>query len=251
MGGLQRFCVHAYDGFSTFLASARQKGYNTPACLRGNGQLVFGMPANQDSDTLEKLFGSPARLKLLRFFILNPETGFERGEIMSRTRVRTRTLTKELNLFLKIKFLKKRFERRQVSSTRKKRKTVRVTCYLLNEQFTYLAPLREFLTATSPVSEEELLKRIRTAGKIKLVILSGLFMQEPERRLDLLIVGENIRGSYLSSAVKQIEYDIGREVRFATLTEADFRFRLSIQDRLVRDVFDYQYRVLLDRIAFQ
>ena len=46
-----------------------------------------------------------------------------------------------------------------------------------------------------------------------------------------------------------LEAELGREIRYAFFTTPDFRYRLGVYDRLLRDVFDYPHRVLLDKIG--
>ena len=46
---------------------------------------------------------------------------------------------------------------------------------------------------------EDVLKRLKRAGRIKLLILSGVFIQETESRVDLLIVGDGLAGCFGAS----------------------------------------------------
>ena len=69
--------------------------------------------------------------------------------------------------------------------------------------------------------------------------------------LDLLIVGDDINENKLASIIKSIETDIGRDLSYSSLTTADFHYRLDLQDRLIRDVIDFDYIVLVDKIGFQ
>src|SRR3989344_4479321 len=39
----------------------------------------------------------------------------------------------------------------------------------------------------------------------------------------------------------------GREIRYAVFSTPEFRYRLTIQDRLIRDTLDYPHLVLLDK----
>src|SRR3989338_3278234 len=59
-------------------------------------------------NALEKLFGNPHRIKLLRLFLFNPGIAFDRKEISRRSKVNTKPLAKELSIFKKIKLIKER-----------------------------------------------------------------------------------------------------------------------------------------------
>jgi predicted nucleotidyltransferase len=92
-------------------------------------------------------------------------------------------------------------------------------------------------------------QRITKLGKIKLIVVTGVFTQTPESRIDLLVVGDGIKTGKLEGTIKTIEAEVGRELRYASLTVADFKYRLGIYDRLVRDVMDYPHEKVLNRLG--
>ncbi len=111
---------------------------------------------------------------------------------------------------------------------------------MLDETFEYLGPLQTLLTHVSPTRNKQILHRLARAGKLKLVILSGFFIQNWDARVDLFIVGDNLRKGTLENIVRLIESEAGREVRYASFETADFKYRLGVYDKLVRDVLDLQ-----------
>ena len=90
---------------------------------------------------------------------------------------------------------------------------------------------------------------LRRAGTLRLVALSGLFTGILEPQVDMLIVGDNLDERLLALAVRSLEAELGREIRYASFATADFRYRLGVYDRLLRDVFDYPHRLLIDKIG--
>lgn len=123
--------------------------------------------------------------------------------------------------------------------------------YFLDPKFPYNAILTDLFAAVSLKADDRLAAKIIPAGKIKLVIASGVFVRQNDARLDLLIVGDDVDESKLASIIKSIETDIGRDLSYSSLTTADFHYRLDLQDRLIRDVVDFSYIVLIDKIGFQ
>jgi hypothetical protein len=89
------------------------------------------------------------------------------------------------------------------------------------------------------------------AGKIKLIIASGIFARQNDARLDLLIVGDDINENKLDRIIGSLETDIGRYLTYSSLTMTDFNYRLDLHDRLIRDVIDFDHIVLTDKIGFQ
>jgi hypothetical protein len=85
-------------------------------------------------------------------------------------------------------------------------------------------------------------------GIVKLVILSGLFADEYDSRIDLLIVVDKLKEAKLQTVIRKLEAEVGKELKYVALTSDEFRYRLGIYDKLVRDVIDYPHTVALDRL---
>ena len=67
--------------------------------------------------------------------------------------------------------------------------------------------------------------------------------------MDVVVVGDRIDDRMIGIVVRSLEAELGRELRYAAFTTPDFRYRVGVYDRLLRDVFDYSHRVILDRIG--
>lgn len=193
-------------------------------------------------------------VKLLRFFVFNPGQVFTNKEVADRTKITMDTLRLELSIMRQMGFVKKKVcyrystNKRNNKRTEKKKKILGLT---LNENFPYIEPLQKFLMATTPVKEKDIPKRLSIAGAIKLIIISGVFMQNWDSRLDLLIVGNNIKKTQLESAIRSIESELGRELRYAVFDTKEFNYRNSIYDKLVRDVLDFPHVIVLDKIGVE
>lgn len=211
-------------------------------------------------EILSKLFGGRGVVKILRLFLFNPEDGYEVKDVVARTRTSIDIVRSELHMLAKIGFIKKKsfFKdvkkkkvRRRVSQVHKKEivKRKRVSGWVLNQEFPYLEELRSLLVGTASLEENDIVRRLRKVGTVKLIITSGIFVQNWDSRLDLLIVGDNLKHHLLTKVIKEIEAELGREIRYAVFMTQDFKYRLGIYDRLVRDVLDYPHRTVVDRIG--
>ncbi len=187
-------------------------------------------------DTLGKLLGSPARVKLLRLFLFNPKEIIPLSIASGRSQVSVAVTRRELPFYERLGLLKLR--RARGSKER---------AWVLNEDFVYLAALQHLLL-NLPVRGQDIVKRLRNAGTIKLVILSGLFVDEYDGRVDLLIVGDKVIETKIRTVIRALEAEIGKELRYVALTTEEFLYRLGIYDKLVRDVIDYPHTVALDRL---
>ena len=72
-------------------------------------------------------------------------------------------------------------------------------------------------------------------------------MHEDDARVDLLIVADKIKEKTLKSEIAKLESHIGKEISYLDLSPEEFSYRLSMYDRLLRDILDRPYKVLIDK----
>jgi len=203
-------------------------------------------------DTLGKLFGSKDIVKILRLFILNPMEHFDLADVRERTRVDRSIVRQELATLARIAFVKQRSFYKEVERMRGKHKIrtrKRVSGYILNEEFEYLSALRLLVAGSGMVSERDLTKRLMKTGRLKLVVLAGVFVGDFDSRVDLLVVGDRLRRQKLEGIIQKFETELGREINYAAFSTDDFKYRLSMHDRLLRDTFDFAHSTVIDRLG--
>ena len=187
---------------------------------------------------LEKLFGSAYRVKLLRFFLLSPEKVFTSKEAAKVLKIFSKSAAKEIRFLRSLGFLKKRPKG-----------------FMLSQTFPLLLSLRNLLINASPVSREKMLKFFKNKGKIQLLVLGGVFANENlemadvvATHLDLLIVGGIKRGA-VERFIKKIEAEVGKELNWTLLGQLEFEHRMSMHDKLLRDLFDYPHEFLINKLG--
>jgi hypothetical protein len=187
-------------------------------------------------DPLSRLFGSYVRLKLLRLFLFNDDLSFTLPDAAFRAKASKDSVRKELNVLV-------------ASGVVRKKTGKGPTQYCASRKFPYYDALQAFIRSTTSLNDADMVGTIRRAGNVRLVVLSGLFTGAIETKADLLIVGDKLDDRALDTAVRSLEAELGRELRFASFTSEDFRYRRGVYDRLLRDIFDFPHRILLDRIG--
>lgn len=202
-------------------------------------------------ETLEKLFGSASKVKIMKLFLFNKDKIFDKEALIEKTKISSSSITKEINLLEKIGFLKKKsfFKEGKKKANGSVGKKKRVCGYLLNLEFKYLSSLQRMLVDSTPMEHKEITNRLSNLGKVKLVIVSGLFIHTDESRVDLLVVGDDISEKRFKTAISNIEADIGHPLRYSLFHTEDFKYRIGMCDRLVRDIFDYPHEVVVDKIG--
>jgi len=199
-------------------------------------------------EILDKVFGSSAKVRMMRLFILNPEKQFSINEIVSRTMTKEKEVRAEIAVLEKIDLIRRRSVSRKENPESLRSKKTQV--WTLNPKFIYFDELKSFLINANLIKNSDLIKRMSRVGKIKLIVLAGVFLnQSDENRIDLLVVGDEIRRASLENIVKSLESELGKEIKYAYFATADFTYRLNMYDKLVRDLLDYPHQVVLDRIG--
>ena len=211
-------------------------------------------------ETLAKIFGSDTKVRLMRLFLFNQETLYPIKDIVTHSKVSLAEAKKEINNLVSMGLIRQRestadiISRPAVSSKKNlNKKTTQVKAktvgYILNQKFPYLEALKNLLITATLRADENLTKKFIKSGKLKLFLASGVFLQEWNTRVDLLIVGDELNMDNLSKAVASIEAEIGKELSYSAFDTEDFEYRVGIHDRLVRDILDSPHTVLIDKLG--
>src|SRR3989344_4135 len=203
-------------------------------------------------DILEKIFGSNAKVKIIKLFLFNPETAYDIYQISDRTKVSQSQVRKEINALEKIEFLRQKSFMKEIR--KQKNRTIvtskkRANGWTLDNKFPYLEALEAFLSNINPFKHKDIIEKISKAGKMQLLIISGIFIKEPDSRVDLLVVGDNIKQGILEGIIKTIESEIGKEIRYAVFETSEFNYRYSMFDKLVRDILDYPHEKIINKLG--
>lgn len=201
-----------------------------------------------EKDPITKLLGGKQRTKLLRLFAFNPGAAYDKDEAAKRIRSTPAVTSREMHALARMGVLRKKSFFKQIDETDETSPRRRVHGFTLEVHFPYVDILRDFLLNTLPIDYDTIVRALRPYGKLRMVILSGFFMHVWDSRVDLLIVGDKMYERDLAHEITQLESQLGRELRYTCLSTEEYRYRSSIQDRLIRDVFDYPHFIALDRI---
>jgi len=186
-------------------------------------------------EILEQLFDSPVKVKLLKLFLRNPEESFRLKEVNKRIKSDAHVCRRQMKKLENINLLNSRIK--------DKRKV-----YFVNPDFDFYNELRTLVLKSNPASQEKILSRLKTLGRIKLAILAGIFLNDENSRVDLLVVGDNIKKRKLSNFLRDLEADVGREIDYVIFSSGDFNYRYDMFDRFIRDVLEKPHEKLINKL---
>ncbi len=195
-------------------------------------------------EILSKLFGSVDRVKIMRLFILNPDSCFAFKDILERSKISQVSAKKELNVLKEAGLIKQK----SLRTVDKRGRKISALGWFLNQSFPFLNPLKQLLFNTELFKKEEIIRKLRGAGRIKVIITAGIFINNEDSRADLLVVGDELRKGAIDKSVKSMEAEIGKELSYGVFETDDFRYRVSICDKFVRDILDYPHTKILNKL---
>jgi hypothetical protein len=214
------------------------------------------------ADFLGSLMGKPARARVLRAFIFNPNQHFTLAQIAKRSGVSADNAALDVALFESWGLLKKskmiipqqaeaetkQKAKKKAGKKKTKQKPTQENIWTINTEFPHLRALVAFVREISPMEYETVIAAIQKSGKIATIILSGAFMGDLTRPADIVVAADTLNERRLEAAIHSLEPYFGHEIRYAAFTTPEFRYRLSVHDRLIRDTLDYPHLILLDRM---
>lgn len=203
-------------------------------------------------DILEKLFGGAAKVKIIKLFLFNPESAFDNPQTAERAKVSTKVARKEIDTLEKIGFLKQKSYLKDIK--RQKDRTIkifrkRVNGWTLDPKFQYIEAIKAFLSNINPFKHSDIVEKISRAGKIQLLIISGIFIKDPDSRVDLFVVGDNLKQGQLDNIVRTIESEIGKEIRYAVFETSEFKYRYSMFDKLIQDILEFPHEKIINKLG--
>lgn len=197
------------------------------------------------ADFLSDFLRNSAQAKVLRVLVSSEAKEQTASQIAKRAGVSPQLAVREIKALTKLEIVKK--VKAQAEKGKKSKLIDKSDYWILNRDFKHLRTLAEFVQQTSSIQFKNVEQALRGSGRLSAVVLSGIFMGDPSRPADLLVAGDALNERRLEQAVRGLELMFGREIRYAAFSTPEFRYRLTIQDRLFRDTLDFPHRILLNR----
>lgn len=195
---------------------------------------------------IEHLFGSKTRLKLLQIFLAHPEKFYYVRELARMAGAQLNAVRREIANLEKVGLLtqiKPNFSEDdgEVHNERSKYYQLQVDSLLYPE-------LRDLLVKVQLLEEKEFIEQlINRGGKIRFMLLSGIFSDSSDVDTDLLLVGQ-IRPQAVSKIVRNFERSINREIRYTIMSEKEFNERREVGDKFLYGLFESKHTVPVDEL---
>ena len=94
--------------------------------------------------------------------------------------------------------------------------------------------------------EKDFTEKLKKVGDIKLLVLSGFFVANPNSPIDLLVVGA-LSKKKLTKVIEELESQLIKDVNYAIMTESEFNYRREIADVFLYNILDGDKIVVVDQ----
>jgi len=182
---------------------------------------------------LKRLFTSNTRIKLLTLFVMNPDSEYFIRELTRKLEEQINSVRRELDNLKRVGLLK--------SKTKNRKKY-----YVVNKEFIIFEELKNIIIKALS-SREDIASEIKKMGDLKVLVLSGQFVDKDASSVDMLIVGDLDKdklANYINGNLRT-----ARPVKFTIMTEQDYNYRVSCNDRFITDIIsDPENQVLIKKI---
>ena len=183
---------------------------------------------------LKRLFTSNTRIKLLKVFLMNFDQEYFIRELTRKLDEQINSIRRELDNLKKLGLLKTR------TKNRKK-------YYFINPNFIFLDELKGIILKAIS-SQDRIARDIGKMGQIKLLALSGQFINKETEKVDMLIVGNLDKEKF----AKYLNEDLRtkRPVKFTILNEEDYKYRQECNDKFINEIIQNpENQILINKFS--
>lgn len=188
----------------------------------------------QENAMLEKLFGSRTRVKLLRLFLNDSSAQFFVREISRAIDEQINSVRRELQNLEEIGLLG--------NEERDKKKY-----YFVNEDFILFNELRSLILKSRLTLEKGFIKSIQNIGPIAYFALTGYFVNDPDAKVDMFLVGNVGRGK-LDKLLNQFKSSFGHQLRYTIMTMEEYNYRKDITDKFLYEIINSKKLVVINKM---
>ncbi len=199
---------------------------------------------------LEGLFDSNIKVKLLRLFFRNAKARYTLDEVISKIHSDPSSTRYQLRKLREIGLLRSEIIRLEPEEEIKKSKKIgrERRMYQVNPTFQFYEELKSLILKSTPEVKTLLVDELQKLGRIKLAVITGVFMNVDKAKVDLLVVSDDIQRLKLVKTVKLVEAELGHEIRYAVMNQREYEYRLDMYDNFVRGLEQMPHEKLINKL---
>jgi len=145
--------------------------------------------------------------------------------------------------------------RRKKNKIRKKVVVADRVSYFLNPDFEFFGELKHLILKSSPAEKNKMIQKISGLGKIKLAVISGVFMSDNggldlyDTVADLFVVGDDINKNKMRILLATLEAEVGKEIKCILMDKDEFQYRHGMFDRFIRVLLEGPHEKIINKLG--
>jgi hypothetical protein len=187
------------------------------------------------TEIFSQLFDSRVKARLVKFFMLNDKQEFSFSEVVQKNKMSAVQINRELARFEKMKM---------IDAKTKKGKRY----FHTNRDFIFYPELKSLVVKSNTMPECQSLSRVKNLGKVKLALTSGVFLNYPKGRADLLVVGDEISKAKLKHLLESMEAEVGKEINYSIMNSEEFKYRTDMLDKFIMEFLEGPYEEIVCKV---
>ncbi|MDD4900767.1 MAG: hypothetical protein PHS62_01480 [Patescibacteria group bacterium] len=211
---------------------------------------------------LEKLFGSKARVKILKLFLLHPAEKYYIRQLSRDLKLQLNSVRRELENLEKFGILTSdgkeindeaasggagepaagQAPERPGSGGQEKK------YFRSNPSFILFDEIKALIVKAQILYEKDFVKKLEAIGKVKLLVLTGIFVNNPNAMIDILLVGK-VNKVKLFKLIRELEIELGKEINFTLFDPKEFKYRRDITDIFLYGILESRKLIIIDELG--
>jgi hypothetical protein len=201
---------------------------------------------------LEKLFGSKARVKILKLFLIHPAEKYYIRQLSRDLKLQLNSVRRELenleNFGILTSDVKDNPQAEAGAGEPEPATGQEKKYYRANPNFVLFDEIKALIVKAQILYEKDFVKKLEAIGKVKLLVLTGIFVNNPNTMIDILLVGK-INKVKLVRLIKELETELGREINFTLFNPQEFKYRRDITDIFLYGILESRKLIVIDEVG--
>jgi len=198
---------------------------------------------------LEKLFGSKTRVKILKLFLIHPLDKYYIRQLSRDLKLQLNSVRRELENLEGFGILTSDAKDINYGETPAEKKASAMgqekKYYRANPNFVLFDEIKALIVKAQILYEKDFVRKLQAIGKIKLLVLTGIFVNNPNSLIDILLVGK-INKIKLVKLIKELEIELGKEINFTVFNPQEFKYRRDITDIFLYGILEGRKLIVID-----
>ncbi len=183
----------------------------------------------------DAMFGSKVRARVIRFFLLNVGAEYSILDVTAKILLPRADIAREINKLVKLKMI--------LEKIRKGKKV-----YVTNVDFPFYIELKSLASKLNVHVQSQVFKKLKVIGEVKLILISGLFLNYAKSKVDMILVVNNVNRTKLRHAIQHLEAEAGKEIQFVLMNSEELHYRLDMLDRFFVEFLEGPYEEVVNKV---